>query len=92
MPDGAPTSAEDVLDQLSSEHINLRGLALVVHPLLPRCVLDAVVVRRLWQVHRATGLREHGCIGRPAYGRHDAHAQWLKLDTQGFRHARHGGF
>lgn len=91
MPDDAPGPAEDVLDQLSSEHIYVHGLALVVHPLLPRWVLDAVVVRRLGQVHGTTGLTEHGRVGGPAHGRHDAHAQRLELDPQGFRHARHGG-
>ena len=91
MPDDAPSPAEDVLDQLSGEHIDVHSLALVVHPLLPRRVLDAVVVRRLGQVHGTTGLTEHGRVDGPAYGRHDAHAQRLELDPQGFRHTRHGG-
>jgi len=91
VPDDAPGPAEDVLDQLSGEHIDVHGLALVVHPLLPRRVLDAVIVRRLGQVHGTTGLTEHGRVNGPAYGRHDAHAQGLELDPHGFRHACHGG-
>ena len=91
MPDHSPGAAEDILDQLSGEHIDIRGLALVVHPLFPRRVLDAVIVRRLRQVHRTTGLTEHGRIHGPAYGCHNAHAQRLELNPQGFRHARHGG-
>ena len=91
MPDNTPGPAEDVLYQLPGEHIDVHGLALVVHPLLPRRVLDAVVVRRLGQIHRATGLTEHGRVRGPAHRSHDAHAQRLELDPQGFRHARHGG-
>lgn len=90
MPDDTPGPTEDVLDQLSSEYIDVHGLTLVVYPLLPRRILYAVIVRRLGQVHGTTGLTKHGRVGGPAHGRHYAHAQRLELDPQGFRHTRHG--
>lgn len=84
MPDGAPGPTENILDQLIGKHFDFHGLALVVYSLLVCCVLNVIIVRSLGQSHLTTRLAEHGRVGGPAHDRHNAHAQRLQLEPQGF--------
>lgn len=87
MPDSLVSSAGDVLYKPLCKHVDLCGLALVIHPLVPSCFFNAMVEGRLIENHGSSRLGEHGCVGRAADGGYHSYAKRLELDAHCFGHA-----